>query len=94
MLLGGQQLQIHRQAGRTRLSDPISFTPACQTLLLSYAHLHQVKDSVSQKTIGLMRMQFWKTAIEEIYTEDPPKQPVSAELWRVSTGAANTGRVM
>ncbi|KAM4601494.1 NADH dehydrogenase (ubiquinone) complex I, assembly factor 6 [Polymixia lowei] len=44
--------------------------------------LAQVKDSVSQKTIGLMRMQFWKTAIEEIYRDDPPLQPVSSELWR------------
>lgn len=44
--------------------------------------LAQVKDSVTQKTIGLMRMQFWKTAIEEIYRDDPPVQPVSAELWR------------
>ncbi|XP_031175227.1 NADH dehydrogenase (ubiquinone) complex I, assembly factor 6 isoform X1 [Sander lucioperca] len=44
--------------------------------------LAQVKDSVSQKTIGLMRMQFWKTAIEEIYRDEPPNQPVSAELWR------------
>uniref|UniRef100_A0A4W6D4G1 NADH dehydrogenase (ubiquinone) complex I, assembly factor 6 n=1 Tax=Lates calcarifer TaxID=8187 RepID=A0A4W6D4G1_LATCA len=43
----------------------------------------QVKDSVSQKTIGLMRMQFWKTAVEEIYRDDPPNQPVAAELWRV-----------
>ncbi|XP_061574486.1 NADH dehydrogenase (ubiquinone) complex I, assembly factor 6 isoform X2 [Cololabis saira] len=42
----------------------------------------QVKDSVSQKTIGLMRMQFWKTAIEEIYRDDPPNQPVASELWR------------
>lgn len=44
--------------------------------------LAQVKDSVSQKTIGLMRMQFWKTAIEEMYHDEPPNQPVSAELWR------------
>ncbi|KAM3873193.1 NADH dehydrogenase (ubiquinone) complex I, assembly factor 6 [Diretmus argenteus] len=44
--------------------------------------LAQVKDSVSQKTIGLMRMQFWKTAIEDIYRDEPPLQPVSAELWR------------
>ncbi|XP_008429015.1 NADH dehydrogenase (ubiquinone) complex I, assembly factor 6 isoform X2 [Poecilia reticulata] len=44
--------------------------------------LAQVKDSVSQKTIGLMRMQFWKTAIEEIYRDDPPNQPVSTELWK------------
>ncbi|CAL8247560.1 unnamed protein product [Lota lota] len=42
--------------------------------------LAQVKDSVSQKTIGLMRMQFWKTAIEEIYRDDAPLQPVSTEL--------------
>lgn len=51
--------------------------------------LHQVKDSVSQKTIGLMRMQFWKTAIEEIYRDDPPNQPVSAELWRVNISAGS-----
>ncbi|KAL3064926.1 hypothetical protein OYC64_001039 [Pagothenia borchgrevinki] len=44
--------------------------------------LAQVKDSVSQKSIGLMRMHFWKSAIEEIYRDDPPNQPVSAELWR------------
>ncbi|KAK3572407.1 hypothetical protein QTP86_032624 [Hemibagrus guttatus] len=41
-----------------------------------------VKDSVSQKTIGLMRLQFWKTAVEDIYRDKPPVQPVSAELWR------------
>uniref|UniRef100_A0A3Q3BNI4 NADH dehydrogenase (ubiquinone) complex I, assembly factor 6 n=1 Tax=Kryptolebias marmoratus TaxID=37003 RepID=A0A3Q3BNI4_KRYMA len=44
--------------------------------------LAQVKDSVSQKSIGLMRMQFWKTAIEEIYRDDPPNQPISTELCR------------
>ncbi|XP_029360330.1 NADH dehydrogenase (ubiquinone) complex I, assembly factor 6 isoform X1 [Echeneis naucrates] len=44
--------------------------------------LAQVKDSVSQKTIGLMRMQFWKTAIDEMYRDEPPNQPVTAELWR------------
>ncbi|XP_055066895.1 NADH dehydrogenase (ubiquinone) complex I, assembly factor 6 isoform X1 [Misgurnus anguillicaudatus] len=42
----------------------------------------QVKDFVSQKTIGLMRMQFWKSAVEDIYRDDPPAQPVGAELWR------------
>ncbi|XP_059920211.1 NADH dehydrogenase (ubiquinone) complex I, assembly factor 6 isoform X1 [Gadus macrocephalus] len=44
--------------------------------------LAQVKDSVSQKTIGLMRMQFWKATIEEIYRDDAPLQPVSTELWK------------
>ncbi|KAI3361246.1 hypothetical protein L3Q82_012918 [Scortum barcoo] len=44
--------------------------------------INKVKDSVSQKTIGLMRMQFWRAAIEDIYRDDPPNQPVSIELWR------------
>ncbi|XP_075995137.1 NADH dehydrogenase (ubiquinone) complex I, assembly factor 6 isoform X2 [Genypterus blacodes] len=42
----------------------------------------QVKDSTSQTTIGLMRMQFWKTAIDEIYSDHPPNHPVAMELWR------------
>ncbi|KAM9724501.1 NADH dehydrogenase (ubiquinone) complex I, assembly factor 6 isoform 1-T1 [Menidia menidia] len=54
--------------------------------------LAQVKDSVSQKTIGLMRMQFWKTAIEEIYRDDPPNQPVSMELWKAVRSHSLTKR--
>lgn len=46
--------------------------------------MYKVKDSVSQKTLGLMRMQFWKTAVEEIYRDDPPSQPIGIELWRVN----------
>lgn len=46
--------------------------------------MYKVKDSVSQKTLGLMRMQFWKTAVEEIYRDDPPSQPIGSELWRVN----------
>ncbi|XP_033914931.2 NADH dehydrogenase (ubiquinone) complex I, assembly factor 6 isoform X1 [Acipenser ruthenus] len=44
--------------------------------------LAQIKDSVSQKTIGLMRMQFWKKTLEDIYNDDPPPQPVAIELWK------------
>ncbi|XP_066572037.1 NADH dehydrogenase (ubiquinone) complex I, assembly factor 6 isoform X2 [Amia ocellicauda] len=44
--------------------------------------LAQIKDAVSQKTIGLIRMQFWKTAVEDIFKDDPPYQPVTSELWR------------
>ncbi|XP_042529143.1 NADH dehydrogenase (ubiquinone) complex I, assembly factor 6 isoform X2 [Dipodomys spectabilis] len=44
--------------------------------------LAQVKDSVSEKTIGLMRMQFWKKAVEDIYCDKPPHQPVAIELWK------------
>ncbi|XP_066539560.1 NADH dehydrogenase (ubiquinone) complex I, assembly factor 6 isoform X2 [Hoplias malabaricus] len=42
----------------------------------------QVKDTVSQKTIGLMRMQFWKSVVEDVYRDDPPHQPISVELWK------------
>ncbi|KAM9308432.1 NADH dehydrogenase (ubiquinone) complex I, assembly factor 6-like [Gastrophryne carolinensis] len=42
--------------------------------------LSQVKDSVSQKNLGLMRMQFWRESLEEIYQEDPPHHPVALEL--------------
>ncbi|XP_075823097.1 NADH dehydrogenase (ubiquinone) complex I, assembly factor 6 isoform X1 [Microtus pennsylvanicus] len=44
--------------------------------------LAQVKDSVSEKAIGLMRMQFWRKAVEDIYRDNPPHQPVAAELWK------------
>ncbi|XP_038204156.1 NADH dehydrogenase (ubiquinone) complex I, assembly factor 6 isoform X1 [Arvicola amphibius] len=44
--------------------------------------LAQVKDSVSEKAIGLMRMQFWRKAVEDIYRNNPPHQPVAAELWK------------
>ncbi|XP_057591331.1 NADH dehydrogenase (ubiquinone) complex I, assembly factor 6 isoform X2 [Hippopotamus amphibius kiboko] len=44
--------------------------------------LAQVKDSVSEKTIGLMRMQFWKKTVDDIYRDSPPHQPVAIELWK------------
>ncbi|RXM28464.1 NADH dehydrogenase (ubiquinone) complex I, assembly factor 6 [Acipenser ruthenus] len=47
-----------------------------------WSWLRQIKDSVSQKTIGLMRMQFWKKTLEDIYNDDPPPQPVAIELWK------------
>ncbi|NXG90759.1 NDUF6 factor, partial [Stercorarius parasiticus] len=42
----------------------------------------QIKDSITQKTTGLMRMQFWRDAVEDIYCDNPPHQPVATELWR------------
>ncbi|XP_073855224.1 NADH dehydrogenase (ubiquinone) complex I, assembly factor 6 isoform X8 [Macaca fascicularis] len=44
--------------------------------------LRLVKDSVSEKTIGLMRIQFWKKTVEDIYCDKPPQQPVAIELWK------------
>uniref|UniRef100_A0A8C9FNN4 NADH dehydrogenase (Ubiquinone) complex I, assembly factor 6 n=1 Tax=Pavo cristatus TaxID=9049 RepID=A0A8C9FNN4_PAVCR len=45
--------------------------------------LRQIKDSITQKTTGLMRMQFWRKAVEDIYCDNPPHQPVAVALWRV-----------
>lgn len=49
----------------------------------------QVKDSISEKAIGLMRMQFWKKTVEDIYHDNPPPQPVAIELWKVNKQKLN-----
>ncbi|XP_029779464.1 NADH dehydrogenase (ubiquinone) complex I, assembly factor 6 isoform X1 [Suricata suricatta] len=46
--------------------------------------LAQVKDSVSEKTLGLMRMEFWRKTVDDIYSDNPPQQPVAIELWKVT----------
>lgn len=48
------------------------------------AEVASVKDSVSDRTIGLMRMQFWKNTIEDICqsSKAPPAHPVAQELDR------------
>lgn len=28
-------------------------------------------------------MQFWKKAVDDIYSDNPPHQPVAVELWKV-----------
>lgn len=68
-----QQCLLRQKAVPVRSSD------SCPRVRLS-----KVKDSVSQKTLGLMRMQFWKTAVEDIYRDEPPSQPIGTELWRVN----------
>ncbi|XP_038069404.1 NADH dehydrogenase (ubiquinone) complex I, assembly factor 6-like [Patiria miniata] len=42
-----------------------------------------INDNVTEKHIGLMRLQFWKDAIAKIYEGAPPQQPVAMELSRV-----------
>ncbi|XP_043922503.1 NADH dehydrogenase (ubiquinone) complex I, assembly factor 6 isoform X2 [Protopterus annectens] len=42
--------------------------------------LAQIKDSVSQKSIGLMRVQFWREVLDDIYKDHPTQQPVAKEL--------------
>jgi len=45
------------------------------------AEIAGVRDNISDRTIGQMRMQFWKDAIENIYEEKPPQHPVALELY-------------
>ncbi|GAB6030433.1 NADH dehydrogenase (ubiquinone) complex I, assembly factor 6 [Chamberlinius hualienensis] len=45
--------------------------------------ISQIKDMVSTHAIGEMRIQFWKNALERIYKDQPPEQPVALELARV-----------
>ncbi|KAL8589320.1 hypothetical protein ACOMHN_052323 [Nucella lapillus] len=42
--------------------------------------LAQVRDVVSEKTIGAMRMQFWKDAVDKLLEGSPPQTPVAVEL--------------
>ncbi|XP_072881760.1 NADH dehydrogenase (ubiquinone) complex I, assembly factor 6 isoform X2 [Hemitrygon akajei] len=44
--------------------------------------LAQVQDVVSQKTLGLMRIQFWRQLIEDVYSNNPSHQPIAIELWK------------
>lgn len=44
--------------------------------------LAQIRDTVSDRTIGLMRLQFWKDSLEKIYAAHPPQTPVALELYQ------------
>ncbi|XP_036292444.1 NADH dehydrogenase (ubiquinone) complex I, assembly factor 6 isoform X1 [Pipistrellus kuhlii] len=61
---------------------PTEFRSSAFALRAFNVELAQVKDSVSEKTIGLMRMQFWKKTVDDIYSDNPPHQPVAVELWK------------
>lgn len=40
----------------------------------------QVQDQISQNVIGQMRMKFWMDALDNIYQDAPPAQPVTVQL--------------
>lgn len=42
-----------------------------------------VRDAVSEKTIGLMRLQFWNDTIDKLYNDKVPNHPVARELHRI-----------
>jgi NADH dehydrogenase [ubiquinone] 1 alpha subcomplex assembly factor 6 len=58
---------------------------ACRALNLELARLPEV---VSTPTIGQMRMQFWKDAVEKVFAGKPPQQPIATLLYAALTGLA------
>eukprot|EP00092_Neocalanus_flemingeri_P007218 GFUD01007797.1.p2 GENE.GFUD01007797.1~~GFUD01007797.1.p2 ORF type:complete len:311 (+),score=90.06 GFUD01007797.1:1561-2493(+) len=42
-----------------------------------------VRDNVSDRTIGLVRMQFWKDTIDNLYENKVPQHPVAVQLHKV-----------
>ncbi|CAK7222024.1 hypothetical protein SCUCBS95973_004699 [Sporothrix curviconia] len=58
---------------------------ALRTLNLELARL---PETVSNPTIGAMRMQFWKDAINSTFDGNPPREPVSLLLYAALAGLA------
>lgn len=58
---------------------------ALRTLNLELARL---PETVSNPTIGLMRLQFWRDSINKTFAGNPPKEPISILLHRAITDLA------
>ncbi|XP_069777937.1 NADH dehydrogenase (ubiquinone) complex I, assembly factor 6 isoform X2 [Narcine bancroftii] len=61
---------------------PTEFRRSVFALRAFNVELAQVQDVVSQKTIGLMRIQFWRQLVDDVYADNPPHQPIAIELWK------------
>ena len=42
-----------------------------------------VRENVSERTLGLMRLQFWRDTIDRLYDGDCPQHPVAIQLFRI-----------
>lgn len=47
------------------------------------AEVSGVRESVSDKTLGLVRLQFWKDTIDHLYNDKVPQHPVAVQIHRV-----------
>jgi len=54
---------------------PLSIQRAAFGLRACNIEMAQVQEVTSNKQIAQMRMQFWKEAIEQIYSDQPPHRP-------------------
>ena len=42
-----------------------------------------IRENVSERTLGLMRLQFWKDTIDRLYNDQCPQHPVAIQLYRI-----------
>ncbi|KZT40615.1 hypothetical protein SISSUDRAFT_1018601 [Sistotremastrum suecicum HHB10207 ss-3] len=54
--------------------------PAYFALKAFYVELAMVPESVSNTTLGLMRMQFWRDTIKGVANDAPPRHPIALAL--------------
>ncbi|KAH7913400.1 isoprenoid synthase domain-containing protein [Hygrophoropsis aurantiaca] len=52
-----------------------------------YIELAMIQESVSNVTLGQMRMQFWRDAIKDISNNRPPRHPIALALYETSQSA-------
>eukprot|EP00088_Acartia_fossae_P033801 TRINITY_DN3465_c0_g1_i16.p1 TRINITY_DN3465_c0_g1~~TRINITY_DN3465_c0_g1_i16.p1 ORF type:complete len:309 (-),score=-0.34 TRINITY_DN3465_c0_g1_i16:40-966(-) len=58
------------------------------------AEISGVRDIVSDRTIGQMRMQFWKDTVESIYNDKVPQHPVAIELHAMISQHPNVSKLL
>jgi len=67
----------------TNLLLPERIRTAAFALRALNTEVSGVRDNVSDRTIGLVRMQFWKDTIENLYQDKVPQHPVALQLHKV-----------
>lgn len=59
---------------------PKNVQPAVFAIRAFNVETAQIKDLVTERATGKMRVQFWRDSIDAIYKKDPPKHPVALVL--------------
>ncbi|RUP13081.1 hypothetical protein BC936DRAFT_139762 [Jimgerdemannia flammicorona] len=59
---------------------PRPIQPAQYALRAFNIEIASVRESVSNQTIGKMRMQFWRDTIDQVFAKKPPQQPIALAL--------------
>ncbi|XP_023931837.1 NADH dehydrogenase (ubiquinone) complex I, assembly factor 6 [Lingula anatina] len=61
---------------------PESYRSAAFAIRAFNVEIAQVRDVVTDKKVGQMRMQFWKDSIERVFQGNPPESPICLQLAR------------